>query len=324
MKLLKHTPLSIAALAGRTAWQSFHKGGIYENPTDNITKDDFEFLKRLFNKFKHLSVAEHLKYTFEMNEQEYDYISYLEEGYLLKETIRELEENGIKEYFYITIDMRFLLENKDMQEIKKLVDIIPKIHQDIFYDKDFSDENYLENEFKTIELENVELLYHLDNGLADYMDFVSLRIKNISRAMLQELVRHDDFLSPTIKSTRYTLKELKDEDDFSDVIPLEPGILSRKYDFERAKKYVKLTGNDVVDRVIVRQLDSLRVLINSSISNDIVKYALPEAYLTEGVFTLPIRNLKNMIKLRTDKSALWEFQEVAKQLEKVLEFLVEK
>ena len=313
MKLLQYIPLSIAVIAGRTAWQSFHKGGNYKNPTDNITEDDYNFLSRLFNKFKHLSVSEHIKYHLLLTEDEYKKIEHLDEGYLLKKKIDEL--------YYITIDMRFILENINDDEINLIVKELPDMHIRIIKNESYKNTLILEKGFSKVEFENVELMYHMNTGISDYLSFVTVRIKNISRAMLQELVRHDDFLSPTIKSTRYTLKELKSEDEFITPIPIEHGIITKKYDFERAAKYVKLTNNEMINKIIINHLDDLRVMINSSIANDITKYVLPEAYLTEGIFTLPIRNLKNMVRLRDSKDALWEFQEVAKQLKELLEFL---
>jgi thymidylate synthase (FAD) len=62
-KLLDHTKLSNAAIAGRTAYQSWHKGGQYELATDDITIDDYEFLDRLINKLKHESIAEQIVYN---------------------------------------------------------------------------------------------------------------------------------------------------------------------------------------------------------------------------------------------------------------------
>jgi len=44
IKLLDHTKLSNAVIAGRTAYQSFHKGGNYDGATDDITDVDKEFL----------------------------------------------------------------------------------------------------------------------------------------------------------------------------------------------------------------------------------------------------------------------------------------
>lgn len=68
IKLLDHTKLSNAVIAGRTAYQSFHKGGNYDGATDDITDVDKEFLNWLFNKQKHESVLEMVTYVFKMDD----------------------------------------------------------------------------------------------------------------------------------------------------------------------------------------------------------------------------------------------------------------
>lgn len=68
VKLLDHTKLSNAVIAGRTAYQSWHKGGDYSVATDNITEDDYEFLDRLINKLKHESIAEQIVYNISMKD----------------------------------------------------------------------------------------------------------------------------------------------------------------------------------------------------------------------------------------------------------------
>jgi len=192
VNLINHTPLSVMATGGRTAWKSFHKGGVYDKPTDKISSEDKEFLDRIVNKHKHGSVAEHVTYNFE--------------------------------------------------------------------------------------------------------------IKGVSRALLQELARHRH-TSLTVASTRYTLKELKQEETFND--------FGNLFDFERASKYVVWTGNPNVDRTIFYALEELRSLIKEGISNDIAKYALPEAYKTELMWSVNARSLQNFLILRSDKAALWEIRSLA-------------
>ena len=123
-------------------------------------------------------------------------------------------------------------------------------------------------------------------------------IKGISRAVLQELARHR-VASLSVKSTRYTLKELKSEEPFS----IE--------NLKRVEKYVVLTKNESVNSAIINSLNGLQNLLKSGISNDIAKYALPEAYKTELTWTINARSLQNFFSLRTSKSALWEIRELA-------------
>ena len=133
----------------------------------------------------------------------------------------------------------------------------------------------------------------------------SFYIKGISRALLQELARHR-MASLSVKSTRYTLKELKSEESFN------------TNDKERAKKYLVFTGVDEVDEASIKALENLRVILKSGISNDKAKYCLPESYKTELTWSINARSLQNFLNLRSDKSALWEIQDLARTVYKTL------
>ena len=131
----------------------------------------------------------------------------------------------------------------------------------------------------------------------DYNFFIS----GISRAVLQELARHRT-ASLSVKSSRYTLKELKDDpmvgDDLGSTIPW-------------AEKYVVFTGDPYVNGCIVDSLNNLQKQLARGTSNDIAKYCMPEAYKTELTWTMDARNLQHFLSLRTDKAALKEIRELA-------------
>lgn len=129
----------------------------------------------------------------------------------------------------------------------------------------------------------------------------SFYIQGISRACLQELARHRH-ASPSVKSTRYTLKELRNEGEF------------KENDFTNASRYLVLCGNEKVDNASIRALESLRVILQESISLDLAKYCLPESYKTELTLTINARSLQNFLSLRSSKSALWEIRNLAKAL----------
>lgn len=126
-------------------------------------------------------------------------------------------------------------------------------------------------------------------------------ISGISRACLQELARHR-MASLSVKSTRYTLKELRNEPKF------ELG------DFARASKYIVLTTNEAVDNASIKALENLREILQSQISLDIAKYCLIESYKTELTWTINARSLQNFLSLRTSKSALWEIRNLAHEI----------
>ena len=126
----------------------------------------------------------------------------------------------------------------------------------------------------------------------------SFYIEGISRALLQELARHR-MASLSVKSTRYTLKELKDE------APFDPK------DKLRATKYLVLTDNKLVDEMSIKALENLRQVLDQGISNDVAKYCLPESYKTELSWTVNARSLQNFLSLRSNKSALWEIRKLS-------------
>jgi len=129
----------------------------------------------------------------------------------------------------------------------------------------------------------------------------TLYIKGVSRALLQELARHR-IASLSVKSTRYTLKELKNTTPF------------RENDFDSASKFIVLTNNEFVDRASIVALNNLQGLLQKGISNDIAKYALPESYKTELTWTINARSLQNFLTLRSNKAALWEIRDLAKEI----------
>ncbi len=117
-------------------------------------------------------------------------------------------------------------------------------------------------------------------------------IKGISRACLQELARHR-MTSLSVKSTRYTLKELKDSGDID------------------YAKFLVFTGNETVDDASKVALDNLQKILQSGVSNDIAKYCLPESYKTELTWSINARSLQNFLHLRSSKDALWEIRNLA-------------
>lgn len=120
-------------------------------------------------------------------------------------------------------------------------------------------------------------------------------ISGISRGCLQELARHR-LASFSVKSTRYTLRELKNAKDLN--------------------KFLVLTGNEIIDDKNWTQLDYIRTLLNTAeaIPNDKLKYLLPEAYKTELYFSINARSLRNLLSLRLSNRAHFEIKELASKL----------
>jgi len=125
-------------------------------------------------------------------------------------------------------------------------------------------------------------------------------ITNISRALLQELARHR-ISSFSVKSTRYTLKELRDA----------PTITHQPEDRYLTELFCVMTGDPLVDNAVTAALANLQVILKDGCKNDIAKFCLPEAYKTELTWTINARSLQNFLSLRTAPGAMWEIRRMA-------------
>lgn len=143
-------------------------------------------------------------------------------------------------------------------------------------------------------------LVHLvsEKGHTSTLEHLSYTIKilGISRALLQELVRHR-IASFSVESSRYCLKKLLGCSNLSDT--------------------VVSSGNVKVDLLVIETMEKLKYLIEEdpSIPNDKLKYAIPEAFKTNLVLSINARSLQNMFRLRSSNRALPEFQKLVKEIE---------
>lgn len=154
---------------------------------------------------------------------------------------------------------------------------------------------------------NVKELYQ-NEEMKSLLSF-NLYITCITRACLIELTRHRNSFSYSVKSTRYTLsKDLKNEEEFKDLLK----------DRERASKYIRLTGNERVDMASMLALENLRCLVLDGISNDVLKYAMPECYKVDLAMSVNFDGLYNFLELRTSPHALLEIRELAYAIYDVL------
>ena len=121
-------------------------------------------------------------------------------------------------------------------------------------------------------------------------------IDGISRACLQELARHRT-ARMTVKSSRYTLKEIKD-------------IYKEDGGFD---EFFVHTNVDRIDEEIYNAIYTLAEQLSlGTLSNDTAKYMLPEAFKTRLQWQIDGRNLQNFLELRTSKDALWEIRLLAR------------
>jgi len=138
--------------------------------------------------------------------------------------------------------------------------------------------------------------------------YYNFDIDGISRAVLQELCRHR-VASYTVKSSRYTLQELKGVDLF---------ISNDEYNFNNINHFCVLTDSRMVNLRIAEALVNLQDVIISGTPNDIAKYCMPEAYKTSLTMSINARALFNFLELRSSKHALKEIQDLARAMYEVL------
>jgi thymidylate synthase (FAD) len=134
-------------------------------------------------------------------------------------------------------------------------------------------------------------------------------INGISRACLQELARHRT-ARLTVKSTRYTLKELKDEELLD---PIGEAISDEEV-VDISHKYLVDVYDDDVYYNNINQLQTLQKCLRAGMSNDKAKYLLPEAFKTRLQWQIDGRNLQNFLELRSSKDALWEIRQLAREV----------
>lgn len=119
----------------------------------------------------------------------------------------------------------------------------------------------------------------------------SFEIKDITRALLQQISRHRH-ISLSVQSTRWALKKMAYEGiRFS---------MPDKLNDEEEKEYDELMSMAI----------ELALQLSKKYGNDVGKYALPECLNTMLVMTVNLRQLRHMYKLRTHSSALGEFRDL--------------
>ena len=327
IKNLKHTPLFVAMLAIRTCWQSNGKSDtVYHCPECNeecissvlednklycqhcdatfsprqtfskIGNKDKELIYRISRKYKHTSTIEHITVSFYTN---------------MRDILRFFRENPFSKVLddkYVYTNLRVLIENMNNPSVTKVIS--SKEFQNSELSFLFKDDFNIEKEFTCgtpLSQKNTDMSVELLNVFYDHKETAfkySFLIQNISRAVLQELARHR-VANLSVKSTRYTLKELKNETNNLLTATNETFLK------EIAKRYIVFTGNETIDNILIEQLKNLKRAIDTGVSNDIAKYALPECYKTELVWSIDREGLANFINLRTSKSALWEIRDLA-------------
>ena len=311
IKLLEHTKLSNAVIGLRNCWDSYHRGGNYEEPTDNISIEDKKFLDRVINKNKHETGIEFLTYIFKI-----DGISISCQNQLVRHRLSSFLVRCISGDSMITTSsglQKLSSIYKNQSDLKNL----PKVR---VYDF----------ESKTFEYANISEVFY-----AGTKEAYILKTKN-GKSITSSEDHH--FLT---KNGWKKLKELNVGDTIltngkkikkDQVISIEKIGTNEMYDIEvdhhshnfiangivvhnstrycSPRDYVK-TGNKEVDKIIE---DSIEKVLSLKESNDVKKLALPTGTSTDVVMSINGRSLRNFLSLRTDKHAHFEIRDLAYKL----------
>ena len=117
-------------------------------------------------------------------------------------------------------------------------------------------------------------------------------VTGLSRACLQQLARHRH-ISLSVKSTRWALDKHGDHYDPPEINNLQDAATFDQY----------------ADAGIDAAMEMKRTY-----GNDVAKYLLPECVTTDLILTLNLRELRHIYKLRTGRTAMLDFQHLAKAL----------
>jgi thymidylate synthase (FAD) len=203
-----------------------------------------------------------------------------------------------------------------MKDIKvNLLHSTPKDVLKTALEKPYSSE-FKDSSFEKIAHKVINKMKH--ESVAEHINY-NFEILGISRLCLQELVRHR-IAGYTVKSTRFTLSELK---NLLIDVDLDP------YDYNRniilmSKFFCYPENESLSEHIYNINYKFLREfnISKNSFKNDELKYLLPENYRTDLVMSINARSLTNFLKLRIgDKNNKphFEIKHLAKlMLEKAL------
>jgi len=123
---------------------------------------------------------------------------------------------------------------------------------------------------------------------------------DMSRAVLQQLARHR-IASPSVESTRWALKRVL-----------------KNVSEDNVDSLFVHTGDTEVDASVKAQVWKVAKWSNAPKGerkpNDIIKYAIPDAFITKVQWTVNARSIRNWFALRTSNHALWEIRDIAYQM----------
>ena len=162
----------------------------------------------------------------------------------------------------------------------------------------------------TIEILHKVAKHFKHESVLEHINF-SWNVDGSSRLELQEHMRHR-IASPTVQSTRYTLKEMFDE--LPNVIDYESlAFFINKWCCLPLSLKEDKNAHEAIYSLIYSASCAKRMY-----GNDTAKYLLPECLRTSFVWTLNLRSMLNFLKLRKSQSAHFEIRQIANEMERIL------
>lgn len=140
----------------------------------------------------------------------------------------------------------------------------------------------------------------IKNGEENLLEhaFVQLEIRGISRACLQQLVRHRYHVVYSVESQRYV-----DQKNAKFIIPLS----------------IKGTINeDLFNTSCAIAMQTYETLLNLGVKKEDARYVLPEALETNLIITYNFRGLRHLLRMRCDNKAQWEIRRLAEEIRRVV------
>lgn len=116
------------------------------------------------------------------------------------------------------------------------------------------------------------------------------------RNVLQELSRHRVGVSPTVRSTRYTLNQL--------IEVYERGDYSEVFDYIRDLHYVDIDYDYC--SFLIDAMNNLEY--ENNLNPDNLKNYLLESFETEGIYTFNLRSLRTLFELRVSRNVFKPFR----------------
>lgn len=140
----------------------------------------------------------------------------------------------------------------------------------------------------------------IKNGEENLLEhaYVQLDIRGISRACLQQLVRHRYHCVYSVESQRYV-----SQNNAEFIIP--PSIKGT----EMESSYMAACS------VMMNNYESL---LEKGIPKEDARYLLPESVSTHLVITYNFRGLRHLLRMRNTKKAQWEIRDLAKEILRVV------